>query len=109
MSILKLEKYRKKLAKKNKKGFQGHPVVTIAFYGSDYSLASKVSVGIIESESGDAYVERFIASEPGEDVRKNADILAKILAIIDSSEAKSVTMTTMTTSSHIYRIEDFSR
>lgn len=92
MSRLKLEKYRKKLAKKNKRGYQGHPVVTIAFYGSDDKLATKASVGIIETESSDAYVERFLASQPGEDVRNNADVLGKILQLIDSAEAKSVTL-----------------
>jgi hypothetical protein len=38
---------RKWLDKKSKLGFRGYPVGTIAFYGPDDRLASKVAVAVI--------------------------------------------------------------
>lgn len=37
----------KRIAKKMRHGFRGHPLVTIAFYGPTNELASKVAVSII--------------------------------------------------------------
>jgi len=36
--------------KKAKKGFQGYPVATVAYYGPDNKTAIKVAVGIVQSK-----------------------------------------------------------
>jgi hypothetical protein len=49
-----MDKFHKRLSKKARRGFRGWPVATIAFYGLDLSRVSKVAVGIIRTEGGDA-------------------------------------------------------
>ncbi|MCW5205045.1 hypothetical protein VU02_03880, partial [Desulfobulbus sp. N2] len=44
-------KFKSPLAKKAKAGFRGYPIATIAFYGPDNRMATKVAVGIIMSEA----------------------------------------------------------
>jgi hypothetical protein len=41
-----LERARKTLSKKVKKGFCGYPVATVAFYGPNDTIATKLTVGI---------------------------------------------------------------
>ena len=38
------------LRKKANRGFRGYPVATMAFYGPDDEVASKVAVGILPSD-----------------------------------------------------------
>jgi hypothetical protein len=44
---LKAQRIRKAFSKRAKKGFRGYPVATIAFYGPDDKLATKVVASII--------------------------------------------------------------
>ena len=53
-------RFPKRLHKKAKRGFKGYPVGTIAFYGPDNRLASKVAVAVIRGENEDpAALERW--------------------------------------------------
>jgi hypothetical protein len=58
-----LERARKRLGKRAKKGFRGYPVATIAFYGPDDTRATKLTVGIVRAENGDV-VRTFDAGSP---------------------------------------------
>ena len=84
---MKLDRSKKRISKKSKKGFQGYPVVTIAFYGPNNKLATKVAVGVILHQDGDVEMERFVSTT---DVRNDEKINAKIVDIIEASGAKSV-------------------
>ena len=42
-----IERARKRLSKRAKKGFRGWPVATVALYGPDDSTATKLTVGIM--------------------------------------------------------------
>ena len=80
-----LDKFRKKV----KGGFAGYPVATIAYYGPDNLKASKVAVGIIQEEGGDAaFLERWFSES--QDARTNPDILKEVLDFISSHSVKSV-------------------
>ena len=81
--------YRDKLAKKRRKGFHGYPVATIAFYGPDDKRASKVSVGIVAHEGGEADpLERWFSDTS--DVRTDPDVIEAILHFIEQHGAKTV-------------------
>lgn len=47
------------LRKKANRGFRGYPLATMAFYGPDDQVASKVAVGVLPSEqAGVSVLER---------------------------------------------------
>ena len=86
---MKLDRSKKRISKKANKGFQGYPVVTIAYYGPSNKLATKVAVGVIVEENGDAQMERFSLTS---DVRNDEEIQIKIVEIIGEANAKSVSV-----------------
>ena len=49
-----IERARKRLDRKAKKGLRGWPVATVALYGPDDRLATKLSVGIVPAEDAEA-------------------------------------------------------
>ena len=88
----KLDWYREKLHKKAKREFSGYPVATVAYYGPNNELATKVSVGIIRAEGDEvSLLERWKLE--GMDVRKNIEILKQVLEFISNNGAKTVVMT----------------
>lgn len=69
MGSLKAFQPAKRLAKKARRGFRGYPVATVAFYGPNDRLASKVAVGILLGEDEDVAELRRWTSADG-DVRQ---------------------------------------
>src|SRR5271165_5318829 len=60
-----IERTRKRLSKRAKKGFRGWPVATVALYGPDDSTATKLTVGIMPAEDAEATdLRRFRRSRP---------------------------------------------
>src|SRR5580698_7651814 len=49
-----IERARKRLSKRAKKGFWGWPLATVALYGPDDSTATKLTVGIVPAEDAEA-------------------------------------------------------
>ena len=76
---MKLDRAKKRISKKVKKGFQGYPIVTIAYYGPNKKTASKVAVGVIENEDGEAEVQQFFSDQ---DVRNDENILESVVQIL---------------------------
>ena len=88
-----LERARKRLIKKAKKRFRGWPVATVAFYGSDDTRASKISVGIVPAEDAEVTDLRRWHSEGPDDIRDDARVAEEVLAFIAECGALSVVMT----------------
>lgn len=82
-----LDKSKKRIDKKAKKGFQGYPQITLRYYGPDKQLATKVTVSYIAEEGGDEQMEVFTSKT---DIRENEVVQSTIIKIIDRSEAKTV-------------------
>src|ERR1700737_4141489 len=82
---------RKWLDKKNKLGFRGYPIGTIAFYGPDTQRASKVAVAVIVAPDTEAVALRRWFAERG-DVRNEAAIFEEIAQFLRSHEVHSVAM-----------------
>ncbi|MDD5410080.1 MAG: hypothetical protein PHF31_01480 [Methylobacter sp.] len=87
---LKAEQNKKKIANKARKGFRGHPVATIAYYGPTDKKATKVAVGIIANKNADPEPIKIWLSDV--DVRNEAIIMEELLAFIAEHNAKSVIM-----------------
>ena len=45
-----IERARKRLSKRAKRGFRGYPIATLALYGPDDTRATKLTVGIVPAE-----------------------------------------------------------
>jgi hypothetical protein len=85
------ERFTKALRKKAGRGFSGYPVATVAFYGPDDKVATKVAVGIVYAEGEEpAFLERWF-SKAG-DVRNDHEVNEQILKLIRAHEVKTVAM-----------------
>jgi hypothetical protein len=79
------------LEKRSRRGFRGYPVATVAFYGPDDRRATKVAVGIVRTEGGEADpLERWSSAEM--DVRSDVAIAREIDQFITTHSAKSVVL-----------------
>jgi hypothetical protein len=87
-----LQRSRKRLGKRARKGFRGYPVATVALYGPDDTTATKLTVGIVPAEDSEVTDVRRWLSE-GSDIRNDVDVTEQVLAFIADTGAKSVVMT----------------
>jgi hypothetical protein len=88
---MKIKRQPTRLQKKAKRGEQGYPIATVAFYGPDASRASKVAVGIVPAEDGEVTELRTWSSETA-DLRNDAATSNEVLAFIQEHGGKSVVM-----------------
>ena len=80
------------LRKKSRRGFRGYPAATVAFYGPDDKVATKVAVGIVDEEGGDVTtLERWLTD--GVDIRHDPDVEAGVLEFITRNAVKTVIIT----------------
>ena len=79
--------------RKFRPGFRGYPIATIAFYGPDDKLATKVVVSVFLRESNEPdFLERWF-SEGDIDVREDLDIGEQILGFFKPHAPRSTVMT----------------
>jgi hypothetical protein len=83
---------RSTLRKRSNRGFRGYPAATVAFYGPDDTLATKVAVGIVEQEGGDVTTLETWLTEDA-DVREDPEVETAVFEFITRHAAKTVVMT----------------
>ncbi|MEA2465489.1 MAG: hypothetical protein QOJ98_3236 [Acidobacteriota bacterium] len=88
---MKIKREPTRLQKKARRGHQGYPVATVAFYGPDASRASKVAVGIVLAEGGEVVELRRWMSET-DDLRRLPVTNEEILEFIQQRAVKTVVM-----------------
>jgi hypothetical protein len=77
------------LAKKARGKFRGYPLGTVAYYGSDNQVATKVAVGVIRVEGGDVdLMERWFFRDI--DVRIDPQINQEVVDFLDTQQVRSV-------------------
>jgi hypothetical protein len=86
-----IERARKRLSKRAKRGFRGWPLATVALYGPDDTMATKLTVGILPSEDAEATDLRRWLSKNQTDIRDDIRVTEEVLAFIEAG-AKSVVM-----------------
>ena len=80
------------LNRSTRRGFRGYPVATVALYGPDDKLATKVAVAIVtEQDAEPAALNRWFSE--GQDVRFDLEINSEILQFIKDHGARSVVTT----------------
>ena len=72
------------------KGFRGYPIATVASYGPDDKVATKVSVGIVHSDNESDPIDMKKWFSDTTDVRRDRQISLEIIEFIKESGAKSV-------------------
>ena len=72
---------------------RGWPVATVALYGPDDTTATKLTVGIVPAENGEATDLRRWFSEQQTDIRDDIQVTEEVLAFSTEAGAKSVVMT----------------
>ena len=88
-----IERARKRLGKRAKKGFRGWPLATVALYGPDDGTATKLTVGIVPTEDAEATDLRRWFSKGQTDIRDDIQVTEEVLAFITEAGAKSLVMT----------------
>ncbi|MGI9435596.1 MAG: hypothetical protein ACR2Q4_12335 [Geminicoccaceae bacterium] len=87
----KSQQLRKRLTKKAKRGFRGFPVATLATYGPDDQMATKLVASIIEQEDAEPSVMRkWFATD--DDVRHDPEILTEVTDLLAEHNVLSVAM-----------------
>ncbi|MCK6264256.1 hypothetical protein KP803_13325 [Vibrio sp. ZSDE26] len=82
-----LDKAKKRIAKQVKKGFNGYPKITIAYYGTTKELATEVVIQFVLGEGDSAQEERFNCDT---EIRDNELIQTTLLKIIERANVNSV-------------------
>ena len=82
---------KKRLVKRDKKGFRGYPVGTIACYGPDDRRATKLVVSIVEHDGAKPSEMRKWYAEDG-DVRDTLEIMEETVGFLEQHGARSVVM-----------------
>lgn len=86
--LMNLDKAKKRLSKQLTKGFEGYPVLTLAYFGATADKATEVVVTFV-LEEGAAALEQKFSSE--NEVRQDETIQSVLVKIIERSNAKTVT------------------
>jgi hypothetical protein len=76
-----IERARKRLRKRAKKGFRGWPLATVALCGPDDSTATKLTVGIVPAEDAEAADLRRWFSKEQTDIRDDIRVTKEVLAL----------------------------
>ena len=82
-----LDKSTKRIAKRVKKGFQGYPQVSLAYFGESVDTATHVVVGFIQEEGATAQEQTFSSKD---DARQDETIQTTLLKVIERADAKNV-------------------
>jgi len=82
-----LDKSTKRIAKRVKKGFQGYPQISLAYFGESSSCATEVVVGFILEEGAAVQEQKFSSKS---DIRKDETIQTTLLKVIERADAKTV-------------------
>lgn len=79
------------LRRKSRAEAQGYPIATIAYYGPNEDIATKVAVGIVDKHNEVIDLKRW--HSVGDEIRSNDVINRQILDFIKFKRAKRVIMT----------------
>ena len=80
------------LRKMAKRGDQGHPAATIAFYGPDNKRASKAVLAIMLEEEDDDDPTLYRYFDDNTDVRFKIDVQRDMLARLNEHEVRTLVM-----------------
>ena len=87
-----LPSLRKRLEKKAKKGFRGYPIGSLAFYGPDDRMATKMVASIVRGEREEDVGEMRKWFTTDHDVRNDRIFAEEVGAFFDMHGVRSIVM-----------------
>ena len=78
------------LRRQARRGHQGYPIATVAFYGPDDQRASKVVLGILRTEGGEPELEKWTCAAG--DLRLDVGRMSQVLDRMRAHGIRSVVM-----------------
>lgn len=85
-----IDKAKKRIAKQVKKGFNGYPQISLAYFGKTSDSATKVIVSFIADENAEPQDQTFLSDN---DAREDETIQSALVKIIERTNANTVTET----------------
>ncbi|OEF40660.1 hypothetical protein OAE_02165 [Vibrio cyclitrophicus 1F289] len=82
-----LDKAKKRIAKQVKKGDNGYPKITLAYFGPTKEVATQVAVQFVMGEGDRVQEERFSCET---EIRDNELIQTTLLKVIERANVNSV-------------------
>ncbi|XNG95714.1 hypothetical protein BCV28_00485 [Vibrio cyclitrophicus] len=82
-----LDKAKKRIAKQVKKGDNGYPKITLAYFDSTKEVATQVAVQFVMGEGDSVQEERFSCET---EIRDNELIQTTLLKVIERANVNSV-------------------
>lgn len=83
-----LDKAKKRIDKQVKKGFNGYPQISFAYFGKTAETATDVVISFIQEEGAEPQQQKFVSKT---DAREDEAIQSILLKIIERAEASTVT------------------
>ena len=87
-SMMNIDKAKKRIAKQVKKGFNGYPQISLAYFGKTQDSATKVIVSFISDENAEPQDQTFLSEG---DAREDETIQSTLVKIIERTDANTVT------------------
>ena len=85
-----IDKAKKRIAKQIKKGFNGYPQISLAYFGKTSDSATKVIVSFTADENAEPQDQTFLSES---DAREDETIQSTLVKIIERTDANTVTQT----------------
>lgn len=83
---------RKRLQKKSKKGFRGYPIGSLAFYGADDRVSTKMVASIVHGEGEEDIGEMRKWFTTDHDVRNDEVFAEEVWRFFDAHGVRSIVM-----------------
>lgn len=82
-----IDKAKKRIAKQVKKGFNGYPLVSLAYFGDTPDIAQEVVISFVAEDGAEPQVQKFACKT---DAREDETIQSTLVKIIERAEAATV-------------------
>jgi len=82
-----LDKAKKRIAKQVKKGFDGYPLLSLAYFGATVDCATDVEVSFVAEAGTEPQMQKFTSTS---DAREDETIQSVLVKIIERAEPKTV-------------------
>jgi hypothetical protein len=86
--MMNIDKAKKRIAKQVKKGFNGYPQISLAYFGQTSDSATKVIVSFTADENAKPQDQTFLSEN---DAREDETIQSTLVKIIERTDANTVT------------------
>ncbi|WP_235263644.1 hypothetical protein [Nitrincola sp. A-D6] len=91
-SMVNVDKAKKRISKRVKRGFKGYPQISLDYFGKTTSFATEVVITFLSEENAEPQIQRFTSEK---DVREDEAIQSVLLKIIERAEANTVVENTV--------------